>query len=137
MKTFEIINEIAQLEMVKYRSELTPEMESRLTELYEFCQNSSINPTLFAVGSLETNLLIPYFTQEDVDNLSIVADQMWLIHHDKLEQLFHLLRELALEMVGARVEECKMPQIPLHELLLYSYQLVSEALRQSDVWKLR
>lgn len=137
MKTFEIITEIAQLEMVKAHSEPTVEQESRLAELQELCRHSDINLNLFPVLSLDTNLIIPYFTQEDVDNLSIVANQLWLIHHHKLDQLFHLLRELAVEMVGARVEESGQPPLPIHELLLYSYQLVSEALRQSEVWKLR
>jgi hypothetical protein len=134
MKTFEIIAEIAQLEMVK---ETTIEQQGRLMELRELCQHSDINLNLFPIGPLDKNLIIPYFTQEDVDNLSIVANQLWLIHHQSLDQLFHLLRELALEMVESRVTNSGQPRVPLHELLLYSYQLVSEALRQSDVWKLR
>lgn len=137
MKTFEIITEIAQLEMVKAHSEITIEQQSRLMELRELCQHSDINLNLFPVLPLDRNLIIPYFTQEDVDNLSIVSNQLWLIHHQSLDQLFHLLRELALEMVESRVTDSGQPPAPLHELLLYSYQLVSEALRQSDVWKLR
>jgi hypothetical protein len=134
MKTFEIIAEIAQLKMVK---ETTIEQQGRLMELRELCQHSDINLNLFPIGPLDKNLIIPYFTQEDVDNLSIVANQLWLIHHQSLYQLFQLLRELALEMVESRVTNSGQPRVPLHELLLYSYQLVSEALRQSDVWKLR